>query len=128
VQNVDISTARAAIWPIILDADDIMTNPGVVRRYAKIAGLDHSKLKFSWAPADTQELEKVTKEGARMRSTLFASAGIVEGKTAGECIDIGREAIGWRREFGDEEGERIERWVRAAMPDYEYMRAKRLRA
>jgi hypothetical protein len=114
-------------WPIIIDADDIMIEPEVVVRYSKIVGLDPARLIFSWDPATKEELEKISRVGRRMRSTILASAGIVEGKTSTN-IDVSEEAEKWRLEFGDEEGEKIEKWVRAAMPDYEYMKAKRLRS
>jgi hypothetical protein len=113
-------------WPIILDADDIMLEPEVVRRYSDILGLDQSKLKFSWQPASTEALDKMSKAEKRMRSTIAASAGIVKDKTS-IGLDIAEEAAKWKIEFGEQEGQRIENWVRAAMPDYEYMRGKRLR-
>jgi hypothetical protein len=33
-------------WPIVPDADDIMLEPDIVLRYAKIIGLDPAKLKI----------------------------------------------------------------------------------
>jgi hypothetical protein len=41
------------LWPIVLDADDIMTNPELVRHYAKLIRMDPTKLKFTWAPGTT---------------------------------------------------------------------------
>lgn len=61
-----------------------------------------------------------------MKSTIMASSGIVEGKSA-QYIDIDQEAQKWKVEFGVDEGKKMEGWVRAAMPDYEYLKAKRLK-
>jgi hypothetical protein len=113
-------------WPIVLDADDIMLEPELVIRYAHIIGLDPTKLKFSWKPASMEQLDKMPEFAKRILSSLHASAGILEGKTSNN-IDIDEEAKKWRIEFGEEEGDKIEKWARAAMPDYEYMKAKRLR-
>lgn len=113
-------------WPIILDADDIMTEPELVMRYSKILGFDESKLRFLWEPASKEEWDKMHRAEKAMRSTIAASAGIVEGKTSVN-VDIDEEAKKWRSEFGNEDGEKMEKWVRAAMPDYEYMKTKRLR-
>jgi len=113
-------------WPIILDADDIMMEPEVVIRYSETVGLDPTRLKFSWVPASEEELGKMHGTERRMRSTMSASTGIVDGKTSID-LDVNVEAKKWRLEFGEDEGQKIEKWVRAAMPDYEYMRAKRLR-
>lgn len=120
------STDPDVSWPIVLDADDIMTDHKVILRYSKIIGLDPNKVKFSWASASKEELDKMPEPERRMRSTISASAGIVEGKTSA-ALEIDEEARKWKVEFGEEEGEKIEKWVRAAMPDYEYMKAKRLK-
>ena len=63
----------------------------------------------------------------RMLSTLTASFGIMVKKTSSN-VDVEEEAKKWRVEFGEEIGGHMERWVRAAMPDYEYLKAMRLRA
>ena len=131
VNNLDTaesqSTAQPATeWPIIIDADDIMLEPEIVLKYSKIVGLDSARLKFAWTAAGDEELDKMSKSMRRMRSTIDTSTGIVEGKTAAN-LNIDEEVRKWREEFGEEEGRKMERWVRAAVPDYEYMRARRLR-
>lgn len=42
-------------------------------------------------------------------------------------IDIDAEANKWREEFGVEIAGYLDMWVRAAMPDYEYLKDRRLR-
>lgn len=111
-------------FPVILDADDIMLDASIVRRYAQLLGLDPEKLRFQWSPAKEEELKNLGRAARRMVSTIAASKGVVEGKT-GLGVDIGDEAVKWRKEFGDEEGNRIEAWVRNAMGDYAYMRERR---
>ena len=113
-------------WPIVLDADDMMLKPELMRKYAVMVGLDPSKLKFEWEQVSQEDLGKMGKMEKRMRSTLVGSKGIVEGKTA-VGLDLEKEAGKWRDEFGDEEGRKVERFVREAMADYEYLREKRLR-
>ena len=61
-----------------------------------------------------------------MASTISSSAGIVEGKTSKGLV-LDEEGRKWKVEFGEEEGSKIEKWVRDAMPDYEYLKDKRLR-
>lgn len=68
----------------------------------------------------------MSKVGQRMLSAISASSGIITGKTSIN-LDIDTEAKKWKEEFGEQEGEKVERMVRAAMPDYEFMKAKRLR-
>ncbi|KAK2870578.1 hypothetical protein FQN49_003074 [Arthroderma sp. PD_2] len=114
-------------WPIVLDADDVMTDPGVVVRFCEIMGMDASQLAFSWTPASTKQQTQMDPFTKRYLSTLLSSGGIVKGKTSAN-IDIEHEAKNWRTEFGDRAGRRIERLVKEAMPDYKFLKAKRLTA
>ncbi|KAA8649746.1 hypothetical protein EYZ11_001684 [Aspergillus tanneri] len=124
--------------PVILDAYDVIHHPEVVAQYCDQAGLDSSKLKFEW---DHTSSNKGTGAYARQRteqrglfnpeatkimvSTLTGSSGLVKSKTP-EKVDIGLEVAKWKDEFGEEIAKKIEQRVREAMPDYEYLNARRL--
>jgi hypothetical protein len=99
-------------------ADDIMLEPELVLKYSRIIGLDAEKSKFSWDPARKEGLDEMWDVERWMLSTISSSAGIVKGKTS-VGLDIDEEAKKWKME--------TEKWVRDAMLDYEYMRAKILR-
>jgi hypothetical protein len=114
--------------PIILDADDIIASPETVRKYCRLVGLDETKLQFEWEPLSEEGLEKVAQtqpSQLRMRDTLFASTGIRVDKVAGS-LDLETEVAKWKEEFGEEEGLLLKTWVLEAMPDYLYLRSKRL--
>ncbi|KAJ3534741.1 hypothetical protein NM208_g7415 [Fusarium decemcellulare] len=111
--------------PLVLDADDMMTSPELMTKYARLAGLDPDKLRFSWEMASQEALSNMSAMARMMLSSLNASDKVNLDKVAGD-LDIAEEAVKWRAEFGDEGGNKLESWVRAAMPDYEYMRSKRL--
>ncbi|OCL01739.1 hypothetical protein AOQ84DRAFT_350244 [Glonium stellatum] len=114
------------VWSINLDADDVMTEPKVILRYAEIIGFDPTKLRFSWGEASKEDLNQMGKAETRMRSTLIASTGIVEGKTAAN-LNLDEEARKWRIEFGEDMGGKVEGWVREAMPDCECIKERRLK-
>ncbi|KAI1621079.1 hypothetical protein EDD37DRAFT_143717 [Exophiala viscosa] len=61
----------------------------------------------------------------RMRSTISASTGILKEKASAD-LSIDSEMSKWMTEFGEEEARKLASWVEAAMPDYIYMRARRL--
>ncbi|KAL1954178.1 hypothetical protein VTO42DRAFT_1534 [Malbranchea cinnamomea] len=117
-------------WPVVIDADDIIRDPeAMANKLCEIVGLDKTKLQFEWEP-DTGETvlpgnELFNKAARRMMSTLRASTGILKEKLAAN-IDIDAEAKKWKEEFGEEEGADIERRVREAIPDYEYLKARKL--
>ncbi|KAF2967262.1 hypothetical protein GQX73_g6316 [Xylaria multiplex] len=112
-------------WPLVLDADDIMKYPELVMKYAKLVELDPDKLQFSWEKASEEKIEKMNSAMKVMLGSINASTGVDKGKLAGK-INIDTEAEKWRTEFGEEGGRKLERWVRDAMPDYEYLRSRRL--
>lgn len=114
-------------WPVVLTGDIVMTEPETLRRFAALARLNMDMLRFQWDPASQEKVEKSSKRAKRMYSTLLASTGIDRSKVA-SSVDIAAEALKWREEFGDHAASKIEGWVRAAMPDYEYLKARRLRS
>ncbi|KAJ4244810.1 hypothetical protein NW762_014389 [Fusarium torreyae] len=115
-----------SVWPVVLDADDVMTCPPLVSKYVELAGLDASKVRYSWEKAGEQEVNKLSGAEKRMLSSINASTKIDHSKVAGN-IDIDKEVVKWTSEFGEEGGQKLEKWVRDSMPDYEYLYSKRLR-
>jgi hypothetical protein len=118
--------ANDNVWPIVLDADDIMTRPELVSKYAKLAGLDDSKVRRSWEKAGDKDLNKLSTVEQRMLSSINASTTIDNSKVAGN-IDIDQEVVKWTQEFGEGEARKLEKWVRDALPDYEFMHSRRMR-
>lgn len=127
--------------PVLLDANDVIHNPDAVARFCEQTGLDASKLKYEWGNGETtkgwsnvdgngsaaltEEERKVQDESKSvMLSTLIASSGVVKEK-APETVDIKVEVGKWKKEFGEDGARSIEKGVLAAMPDYEYLMARR---
>ncbi|TKA67664.1 hypothetical protein B0A49_08060 [Cryomyces minteri] len=114
-------------WPIVVDADDVMTNPETVGRLCEIIGLDSTKLQYAWEPAsEEQRAHLPTDDVRRFLSTLLSSSSVQKGKTSHD-LDMAVETKKWREEFGEMQGAKLEKWVKDAMPDYEFLKAKRLR-
>ncbi|KAJ5672260.1 hypothetical protein N7507_001387 [Penicillium longicatenatum] len=131
----------APVQPPVIDAHDLIHNPEVVLKLCERTGLDKSVVQFEWAGKDdvqksaqwdngdpnasTQEFEMNVGAAKIMLATLENSSGIVKDK-APEVIDIDAEAIKWKEEFGEETGGLLEVYVRKSMPDYEYLKARRI--
>ncbi|KAM3456648.1 hypothetical protein MY3296_001603 [Beauveria thailandica] len=115
---------RQAKEPIVLDADDMVQDSLVVLRFCHLVGLDRALAKFHWDPVGKDEQGGVS---AVTRQTLYSSSGITKGKSF-QGLTIEGEAEKWKAEFGELVGNRIEGWVRAAMPDYTYLVSKKLDA
>lgn len=122
--------------PLVMDANDIIHNPGSVLRFCEATGLDTNAVRFEWSEEnDANKLEgwvsndpsNTHHKAARiMLSTLEASKGVVKDKTPA-TVDIKAEAEKWKAEFGDEIAGCIEKAVWDAMPDYEYLKERRVR-
>jgi hypothetical protein len=130
--------------PPVIDAHDIIHSPGAVLRFCEAVGMEKGAVRFEWEEERLGEKEEVKEaegedseekrwdpagqEAAKiMLSTLVASKGLVKGK-APATVDIKAEAVKWREEFGEEVAGVIEKAVWDAMPDYEYLRERRVQA
>jgi hypothetical protein len=128
----DFFQEQTETTPAVLDANDLINNPLVVAKFSKIIGMDPTQLQFEW---DTQarkdnegqstEEERRQQMEAFMLSTLHSSSGLVKDK-APSHIDLAVEAAKWKNEFGDRVASMLEKAVVAAMPDYEYLTARRV--
>ncbi|CAG8903937.1 unnamed protein product [Penicillium salamii] len=132
----------APVTPLVIDANDVIHNPGAVIKFCERAGMDTGSMQFEWkdnerksetwtpdrASADNPaELARHQKAASIMLSSLEGSTGINKEK-APTSIDIDAEVVKWRAEFGDEVAELLEKATRDAMPDYEYLKANRVTA
>ncbi|KAH8172526.1 hypothetical protein LIA77_06781 [Sarocladium implicatum] len=113
------------LFPIVIDADDMISSPGLMSHYARITGLNPDKLRFTWDRASAEELDKMSQQKRMMLSSLNESDQLDSSKVAGS-LDMDQEKLKWVAEFGEEDAKTLEEWVRAAMPHYEYMRLRRL--
>lgn len=129
--------------PPLVDAYDLINNPSVVVRFAEETGMDPKVLQFEW---ESQDHEKKTGfwasdhakasagddvEGSHIRAanvmltTLSSSSGMIKNRTPAE-VDLAVEAQNWKVEFGSRVAEFIEKAVLESMPDYEYLKARRI--
>lgn len=117
-----------SMWPVVIDANDIIQNPEVLKEYCETIGLEPSRIVSEWEAYDVPGHEDFFMSEAmkQMLTTVAGSNGIVKDKAPTD-INIDIEAKVWRNKYGEEAGETIERWVRDAMPDYEYLRSRRSR-
>ncbi|EAS35829.3 uncharacterized protein CIMG_01183 [Coccidioides immitis RS] len=114
------------VCPIVVDADDVINHPEVVLKLSDKIGLDRDSLRFTWEAKIIKEDGEINLKSQRMLSTLAASQAVLKDKAAGN-IDIDVEAKKWREEFGEKVAENLNRLVRSSMPDYEYLKDKRMR-
>ncbi|OJJ99121.1 hypothetical protein ASPACDRAFT_52597 [Aspergillus aculeatus ATCC 16872] len=127
---------------LLLDAHDLIHEPAAVRRFCRLAGLDEGVVKWEWGVGEphqrrgkkeeeeqgvlTQEQRDYYAAARIMLSTLEGSSGVMKEKTPA-AVDVRAEVKKWRAEFGEEVAAMLERAVEEAMPDYEFLRGRRVR-
>lgn len=132
----DWSLKQTGSTPLLLDAYDVVHNPDAITKFCQLAGLDPSKLQFQWESgvhADSVARPNGASQGvfdwdtgkSVMLSTLNESSGVMKSKEPA-VVDIPTEVKKWQLEFGEEMAQLIEKAVSDAMPDYEYLRARRV--
>ncbi|PLB34773.1 uncharacterized protein BDW47DRAFT_120123 [Aspergillus candidus] len=109
--------------PVLLDSSDLINEPRLVFALAEKLGLDQSKVQFTW---DSGGYSYADESKNIFRRTLNSSTGVIKNKAVVDPNMVVLEQK-WKEEFGDELKDVISNCVRAAMPDYEYLRDKRLR-
>lgn len=88
--------------------------------------MDPRMLRFAWDKVRLEEMSGTSVTYRIMRSTILESTGAIECKTS-SGLDVDDEVEKWIGEFGVVTAEHIEKMVREAMLDYEYLRERRLR-
>lgn len=114
------------IDPIIVDADDYMTDETFVRNLAAKLGLDPAKVTFEWDAVTSQQKEtEIHPMLYASQNTLYESSGVLAGRAAKNC-DFTDVADKWKEEFGSDAG-MIKEMVGVAEPHYRYLYERRWR-
>lgn len=113
-------------FPLVLDADDMINDEGVIRSLCAALQLDPLHVQFSWEEVPIAEQQLEEPQIQRFSYALANSTGIVR-CSKDSAIDVVKEKESWTREFGGEVADAFEKHVRLAMHDYDYLRNYRLR-
>ena len=111
--------------PLVIDADDYLTDMDVVRAVCSNVGMDPDKLQLSWPAITAEEKTEIHPMLYASQSKLFASSGPDPARAA-RNIDLIAEMQRWDQEFGADAAE-MKELVEIAMPHYEYLRTKRMK-
>ncbi|KAF2167770.1 hypothetical protein M409DRAFT_21921 [Zasmidium cellare ATCC 36951] len=114
------------VEPIIVDADDYMTNTDYVLSLCQKLGLNPDDAQLSWSKPTKEEANAFHPAWAAVQRTLINSAGI-RPERASSNADLDAEMAKWKDEFGDEVTAILEECTAASMPHYEYLRAQKFR-
>jgi hypothetical protein len=109
--------------PVVIEADDMMEKRSTIDTLCDLLGMDKACVPQEWdviqAPvgAGCREL--------KFMSGYWSSTSIDRSKSS-RGLDLVAKHDSWKKEFGQEIGDELWRLVQAAMPDYEYLKGKRI--
>ncbi len=66
----------------MLDADDVIAGPQVVRKLAARMGMDPSKVQHAWSPLDKEQVDQLHLPRSLCCQTLNSSHGLLAEKSA----------------------------------------------
>jgi len=112
------------IFPIVLDADDVINNKYTVHDLAVALDLDPSAILYEWDAASPEYLEKQGQVLGAFFGTVEKSCGIITSKSS-QGITLADEFKKWEKEFGVEDANVLLEYAENSMEDYEYLRARR---
>ncbi|ESK94830.1 hypothetical protein Moror_14103 [Moniliophthora roreri MCA 2997] len=109
------------IEPVVIDGERLVIDTqGVMKKFCERVGLDEAGLKYEWeakqAPAGAANKAIDVFSRTAMRST-----GVIKDRASEKPININEEVKKWEQEWDTEIAKEMERQVRGAMEDYEYL-------
>jgi hypothetical protein len=113
------------LFPIILDADDILECPESIDRLCHALGMDPGNLVFQWDAEPSSKIGDESNRIERYLRTIRGSTGIDRSKIAKD-FDLVRKEAEWAKAFGHAEASFLAARVKESWPDYEHLRAFRL--
>ena len=112
---VDWYAVTTGSKPIVLDGDNMVHKPDIIKKLCSALSLDGSEVQTLW---DTNS-QAVIREPDAVTATIQTPIG--EGQRVHE-IDLDEEENGWVKEFGVEVATAIKELVVGAMDDYSFLK------
>lgn len=119
-----VADARMAARPIVLNADEVIARPEVVRQLCERLQLDPAGVRFEWDAVPEAVREEHSAYVKQFHGTINASSGIRTDKHSaprGTSISLDAMAAEWETLHGPETAKKLRGFVAAAMPDYEFL-------
>ena len=122
--------AANGIEPIVVESEDYVTSPELVKEVCRRAGLEENAACFKWDKVPQEEQEKMDPHIQFLLKTLMNSEGVrpeLARSNRDQEVDLDVEEEKWKEEFGEEGAKFIRMEVEAFLPDYEDLRARKLK-
>lgn len=113
------------IEPIVMDAEDYMTNKATTQELCRRVGLDPEAVIDTWPKTSDEELKSMFHLAAKMKNDLLKSDGLIA-KESTASFDMAKARQEWVSKYGEKVAAELEELVEQTMPDYDYLKARKL--
>ncbi|THX57656.1 hypothetical protein D6D06_03560 [Aureobasidium pullulans] len=113
------------VQPMVIDADDIMTDPEYCRFVCEKLGLEPGLVCLEWEKITEEEKAKIHPMLYASQMGLLESTGL-DASRAAIKVDFVVKEKKWEDEFGDDVP-MVREMVESGIPHYQYLRERRLR-
>lgn len=108
------------IEPLIVDADDFITNPDLIKDLCTKLGLNVEQLLWSWTTPTPEERARTHRLFYASQRVLIESEGI-RSELASINRNLETEEEQWRADFG-EDASMVEEMIELALPHYHWLK------
>lgn len=113
-----------ACVPIVVDADDIVERTLVIDRICDLCGMDPAYICYEWDKVKPDDSTLNTRHHSYM-SSIWNSTTIDSSKTSRD-LNIVSKREQWETLYGSKTAAELSRLVEEAMPDYLYLKSKKV--
>ncbi|EGD91157.1 hypothetical protein H113_00957 [Trichophyton rubrum MR1459] len=110
-------------WPIVVDADDVLSGE-CLAKLCSACGMSAEHIKFEWEELPL-EAQDVSKRHMSYMCDLWTSTGLNQSKSS-KGLDMEVRYGKWKEEFGGSVAEGLYEHVQKLMPDYEYLKRRKI--
>lgn len=111
--------------PLVIDTDDFIANPDLIRELCTLSGLDPTYLKFDWPKTTAEEKAGMMPMYVALQGTLLDSTGIVAGKARREIV-VEEEAANWIEIHGVQQAALLRELLELSLPHYHYLTERKI--
>lgn len=120
IRNLYNYFTSKGIEPLIVDADDFLANPDLVKELCAKLGLDAKELLWSWPKPTADERAGLHPHFYASQRALIESEGI-RPELASINRDLDAEKKAWKIDFG-EDASMVEEMIDLALPHYQWLK------
>ncbi|KAF3491283.1 uncharacterized protein GIQ15_00800 [Arthroderma uncinatum] len=110
--------------PVVIDADDVIDGKAM-SKLCEVCGMDPEHIRYEWEESRPSNTRGANPREVSYLSGIWDSTTIDKSKSS-QGLDVAAKYDQWKEEFGIVAADVLYTKVKSAMPDYEYLKSRKL--